>query len=59
MPLKGTPLKALEDQLDSLICAYVAAHWWYWGAERNMSLGNLTEGYIIVPKAVYAQADKV
>ena len=59
MPLKGTALKALEDQLDSLICAYVAAHWWYWGAERNLTLGNLTEGYIIVPKAVYAQADKV
>ncbi|MBW4470945.1 MAG: DUF429 domain-containing protein [Stenomitos rutilans HA7619-LM2] len=49
MPLKGTALKALEDQLDSLMCAYIAAHWWYWGLERNMFLGNLTEGYIIVP----------
>ncbi|SRR5579883_2292762 len=51
IPLKGLALKALEDQLDSLICAYVAAHWWYWGLERNVALGNLAEGYIIVPKA--------
>lgn len=49
VPSKGTALKALEDQLDSLICAYVAAHWWYWGLERNLVLGDRTEGYIIVP----------
>ena len=49
IPLKGTALKAVEDQLDSLICAYVAAHWWYWGLERNLALGNLNEGYSIVP----------
>ena len=49
IPLKGVALKALEDQLDSVMCAYVAAHWWYWGLERNLSLGNLAEGYIIVP----------
>ncbi|MGQ4650506.1 DUF429 domain-containing protein [Lyngbya aestuarii] len=45
----GSALKAVEDQLDSLICAYVAAHWWYWGIERNWVLGDATEGYIIVP----------
>ena len=49
IPLNGTALKAVEDQLDSLICAYVAAHWWYWGLEQNLALGNLAEGYIIVP----------
>ncbi|XHX75772.1 MAG: DUF429 domain-containing protein [Stenomitos frigidus ULC029] len=54
MPLKGAALKALEDQLDSLICAYVAAHWWYWGLERNIALGNIAEGYIIVPNLVTA-----
>jgi predicted RNase H-like nuclease len=49
IPTKGTALKAVEDQLDSLICAYVAAHWWYWGLERNWVLGDRHSGYIIVP----------
>lgn len=55
IPETGAALKVLEDQLDSLICAYVAAHWWYWGLERNWVLGAATpeecctEGYIIVP----------
>lgn len=55
IPQTSQALKALEDQLDSLICAYVAAHWWYWGLERNWVLGAATPeescltGYIIVP----------
>lgn len=52
LPIKGPALKALEDQLDSLICAYVAAHWWYWGAHKNWVLGDRTEGYIIVPAPI-------
>lgn len=47
--LQGAALKAVEDRLDSLICAYVAAHWWYWGLERNWVLGNCTTGYIVIP----------
>jgi predicted RNase H-like nuclease len=56
VPFTGAALKDLEDQLDSLICAYVAAHWWYWGAERNWVLGDQVAaaakvtGYIVVPK---------
>jgi predicted RNase H-like nuclease len=55
IPQTGNALKAVEDQLDSLICAYVAAHWWYWGRERNLVVGAetpeecRTTGYIIVP----------
>ena len=49
IPSTGTVLKAVEDQLDSLICAYVGAHWWYWGKERNLVLGDRTTGYIIIP----------
>jgi predicted RNase H-like nuclease len=53
IPSTGAALKDLEDRLDSLICAYVAAHWWYWGLERNWVLGSEVEaeatGYIIVP----------
>ena len=49
IPIKGVDLKAIEDQLDALICAYVAAHWWYWGLERNLVLGDRETGYIVVP----------
>ncbi len=52
MDLKGKDLKALEDQLDSLICAYVGAYWWYWGAARNWVLGDIKTGYIVVPAPV-------
>ena len=48
-PLTGKALKAIEDMLDSLICAYVAAYWWYWGEAKNLVLGNLDDGYIIIP----------
>lgn len=51
IPTTGIALKAVEDQLDSLICAYVAAYWWYWGSERNLVLGDATTGYIVVPAA--------
>ncbi len=49
IPQRGTDVKAVEDQLDSIICAYIAAHWWYWGPERNLVLGDRAEGYIVVP----------
>ena len=47
--LTGKILKEIEDKLDSLICAYVAAYWWYWGEAKNLVLGNETTGYIVVP----------
>ena len=28
-------LKPVEDQIDAVLCAYIAAHWWFWGNERN------------------------
>ena len=49
IPHKGKEMKAVEDQLDSLVCAYAAAHWWYWGQERNWVLGDRSTGYIVVP----------
>ncbi len=45
----GKILKATEDKLDSLICAYVAAYWWYWGEQRNLVLGDVSTGYIVIP----------
>lgn len=47
--LTGAALKAQEDQLDSLICAYGGAYWWYWGTRRNQVLGDATTGYLVVP----------
>ncbi|MEM6452623.1 MAG: DUF429 domain-containing protein [Cyanobacteria bacterium P01_D01_bin.105] len=49
IPETGKALKALEDKLDSIVCAYVAAHWWMWGRERNQVLGSCQDGYIVVP----------
>ena len=50
IPTTGKALKVLEDKLDSLICAYVGAYWWYWGLERNIVLGDRATGYIVIPK---------
>ncbi|MDZ7966967.1 MAG: DUF429 domain-containing protein [Nostoc sp. DedSLP03] len=52
IPTTSTTLKAVEDKLDSLICAYVAAYWWYWGEQRNLVLGDRTTGYIIIPQRI-------
>ncbi|MEH1805464.1 MAG: DUF429 domain-containing protein [Nostoc sp.] len=52
IPTTGATLKAVEDKLDSLICAYVAAYWWYWGEERNLVLGDRTTGYIVIPQRI-------
>ena len=50
IPTSVATLKALEDQLDALLCAYIGAHWWYWGKERNLVLGDRTTGYIVIPQ---------
>lgn len=64
IPTTGRDLKALEDQLDAVLCAYTAAYWWYWGGDRHWVLGSesfspkpaatdayLKTGYIVVPRA--------
>lgn len=45
----GAQLKACEDQLDALLCAYVAAHFWYWGLARTNILGHPPDGFIVNP----------
>ncbi len=47
-------LKAIEDQLDSLLCAYIGAYWWYWGNKdhKNIVIGDKTTGYIVVPNRI-------
>ena len=41
--------KPVEDQIDAVMCAYIAAHYWRWGARRNTVYGSEAEGYIVVP----------
>ena len=50
IPTSTATLKALEDKLDALLCAYIGAHWWYWGIDRNLVLGDRTTGYIVIPQ---------
>ena len=52
IPKTGAALKAAEDKLDSVICAYVAAYWWYWGEQRNLVLGSQSTGYIVIPNRI-------
>jgi predicted RNase H-like nuclease len=49
VPTTGKAMKAVEDRLDSLTCAYAGAHWWWWGRDRNWVLGDVTTGFIVVP----------
>ena len=47
--LRGRGLKANEDRLDALLCCYLAAHYWYWGSERNELVGSVEDGGTVVP----------
>ena len=47
--LRGGRLKAYEDRLDAILCAYVAAYHWTWGTRRNAIVGTLEGGYIVTP----------
>ena len=44
------PTKSVEDRIDAIMCAYIGAHWWFWGTGRNWLYGTKRDGYIIVPK---------
>jgi predicted RNase H-like nuclease len=50
--LYGRAFKVHEDLLDSILCAYIAYHAWYWGPEGYRIFGeeNWKEGYILVPR---------
>jgi predicted RNase H-like nuclease len=48
--LRGAALKANEDLLDAIVCAYVAYYYWFWGSGGTYLFGDVEPGYIIVPK---------
>jgi len=47
--LRGKGLKAREDLLDALFCAYIALYLWYWGPRGYRLFGDEKTGYILVP----------
>lgn len=47
---KAGNLKPVEDRIDAVLCAFIAAHWWYWAEERNRLYGDGESGYIVVPR---------
>jgi predicted RNase H-like nuclease len=49
VPRTGS-IKPAEDRIDAVLCAYIAAHWWLWGAQRNRVYGDAEDGYIVVPE---------
>lgn len=49
VPATLAGLKDLEDRLDALLCAYTAAHYWYWHLSRNNILGDEATGFIVAP----------
>lgn len=47
--LRGRALKAHEDQVDAVVCAYVALYAWRWGPARTEVFGTLEGGAILTP----------
>ncbi len=47
----GAKLKRLEDGLDALSCAYVVLWYWRYGKAGAEVLGDMTDGYVVIPRA--------
>ena len=47
---RGKVLKALEDTLDAVTCAYVASYLWQHGPAGTWTYGSVAEGHILVPR---------
>ncbi len=46
-------LKAYEDLLDSILCAYVSLYYWTWGTSKCSVLGSVENGYMVLPTVSY------
>lgn len=47
--LRGSALKAHEDLLDAITCAYTAYYLWYHGPAKTRVYGSVAEGHILTP----------
>ena len=45
-------LKAWEDRLDAAFCAYVAGYVWFHGPVGYEQIGDLRDGYVIIPRRI-------
>ena len=50
MGITGGVLKRLEDGLDALTCAYVVYWYWWHGPVGAEVIGDMTAGYVVVPR---------
>jgi predicted RNase H-like nuclease len=50
--LRGRALKAYEDTLDAIVCAYTGAYLWQYGPEATRVYGSVAEGHILTPLPV-------
>lgn len=57
--LRGKTLKNHEDQIDAVVCAYIALYAWVWGPARTEIFGTLEGGYILSPALPERWADAV
>lgn len=48
--LRGRTLKQLEDALDAVTCAYIAAYLWRHGPAGTWVYGTVEDGHIVVPR---------
>ncbi|MDX2272761.1 MAG: DUF429 domain-containing protein [Cyanobacteriota bacterium] len=46
---RGRALKNYEDQVDALMCAYIALYGLRWGSQRCRTFGDVEEGSIFTP----------
>lgn len=42
--------KILDDLVDGIFCAYLAYYFWYWGHERRWIVGDMNDGYVMLPR---------
>jgi predicted RNase H-like nuclease len=47
--LRGRTLKAYEDTLDAITCAYTASYLWHHGPTLTSVYGTIAEGHILTP----------
>lgn len=55
--LKGKKLKNYEDQMDAVICAYIALYAHRWGSKRCRVFGTLADGSIFTPVPLHLRPD--
>ncbi len=47
---RGAAYKAIEDKVDAILCAYLAALAWLYGEARMEMIGTVEGGAVVVPR---------